>query len=169
MKFFYGDKTDSIELDISKLKLSAGNSLSGGGENTTVLVEEKKDSFPIVWIAVGIGAVILIVIAILIIKNMKSGKVTLMFDMGNGFVRKTMKDKFVIGRDSSKADFSMPTDNMLSSMHCMIYMNNKNIYIKDLDSTNGTYLNGKKLKGSQILSKGDIILVGSVEMKFSWE
>ena len=100
---------------------------------------------------------------------MKSGKVTLMFDMGNGFVRKTMKDKFVIGRDSSKADFSMPTDNMLSSMHCMIYMNNKNLYIKDLDSTNGTYLNGKKLKGSQILSKGDIILVGSVEMKFSWE
>ena len=169
LKFFYGDKTDSIELDISKLKLSAGNSVSGGGEGTVVPVEEKKDSFPIVWIAVGIGAVSRIVIAILIIKNMKSGKVTLMFDMGNGFVRKTMKDKFVIGRDSSKADFSMPTDNMLSSMHCMIYMNNKNIYIKDLDSTNGTYLNGKKLKGSQILSKGDIILVGSVEMKFSWE
>lgn len=169
LKLFYGDKTDSIDLDISKLKLSSGHSVSNSDETAQAPEEEKKDSFPIVWVVAGVGAIILIVIAVLIIKNMKSGKVTLMFDMGNGYVKKTMKDKFVIGRDSSKADLPMPTDNMLSSMHCMIYMNNKNLYIKDLDSTNGTYLNGKKLSSPQILSKGDIILVGSVEMKFNWE
>lgn len=169
LKFFYDDETDSIDLDISKLKLSGGSAVATADNTTAAPIAEEKGNSLIIWIAIGAGAVILIVIAIFIIMNMKSGKVTLMFDMGNGYVKKVMKDKFVIGRDSSKADLPMPTDNMLSSMHCMIYMNNKNLYIKDLDSTNGTYLNGKKLKAPQILSKGDIILVGSVEMKFTWE
>ena len=36
----------------------------------------------------------------------------------------------------------------------------KNIYIRDLNSTNGTYVNGKKIQSSKLKS-GDEILVGN--------
>ncbi len=38
--------------------------------------------------------------------------------------------------------------------------------IKDLNSANGTYLNGKKLLGATELKSGDVLKVGDLEFKF---
>jgi ABC-type multidrug transport system ATPase subunit len=50
---------------------------------------------------------------------------------------------------------------LVSRNHCEVYKNNTSWYLKDLDSTNGTFLNGKKVKGEALLSDNDIIGVGN--------
>lgn len=171
LKLEYAGESDRVELDISDLDFSniASSDDNGGVKADSVDVASNKKSLPLVPIVIGVSVLAVGGIAFIFIQSMNSGKFTLVFDMGNRNVKKVMKDKFIIGRDDVKSHFAMPGDNMLSSMHCMIYTNNKNLYIKDLDSTNGTYLNGKKVTGSSPLSKGDILLIGSIEMKISWE
>lgn len=57
-------------------------------------------------------------------------------------------------------------DEMVSKKHAQIDVLSENcFYIKDLASTNGTYVNGKKVS-YQKLSEGDIIKVGKTFLKF---
>ena len=55
------------------------------------------------------------------------------------------KDTFVIGR-SSECDYVLSTYIAIGRKHCEFLTFNDGVYIKDLDSTNGTFLNGKKLQ-----------------------
>lgn len=57
------------------------------------------------------------------------------------------------------------SDLAASRIHAEITQEGKNFYIHDLESTNGTYLNGKKIKKKRLTS-GDVIKVG--ETKFKW-
>lgn len=60
-------------------------------------------------------------------------------------------------------------DNMaVSSRHAMIKQDNGNYYIEDNNSTNGTYLNGKRIKRSQ-LTDGDIVTICKHHLKFKSE
>lgn len=169
LKLSYKDQTDSISIDISKLNIKSTSKEQSSSE--VVMPETQKDSknSVLIYVIIGVSILLILIILFFVLKGMKSGKVTLFFHLGNKEIKKKMKDKLTIGRDMSKVDFSMPSDERLSSIHCMIFINKKNLYIKDLDSTNGTYVNGRKVKDTQILSKGDIILIGSVEMKITWE
>ena len=67
---------------------------------------------------------------------------------------------FRIGRDDND-DLVLKNDNYVSLMHCFILKyGNETLYsIKDGDSTNGTYLNDRKLNPNEHvnLKKGDII------------
>jgi pSer/pThr/pTyr-binding forkhead associated (FHA) protein len=57
-------------------------------------------------------------------------------------------------------------DEMVSKKHAQIDILSEDIfYIKDLASTNGTYVNGKKIS-YQKLEEGDKIKVGSTLLKF---
>lgn len=172
LKLEYKGETDRISLDMAKVKIKSSNEETTPSEETTVTEEaevaEKKGNNNLL-LYVGGGVAVLLVLLVGVLLMMKSGKVTVIFDMGSSIVKKPLKDKMIIGRDASKADYAMPNDSRLSSMHCMIYKEKKSLYIKDLDSTNGTFVNGKRIKGTGLLTKGDVLLVGSVEMKISWE
>jgi diguanylate cyclase (GGDEF)-like protein len=77
----------------------------------------------------------------------------------------------IIGRDNS-ADLAI-SDGKISRHHCKIeIIKNEDApegfvtVLKDIESTNGTYINGTKLKKSVFLKDGDRILVGSTLMGF---
>ena len=56
-------------------------------------------------------------------------------------------------------------DQTVSGKHCKIFIINKEAFICDLQSKNGTYLNGRKVKISK-LCKGDIVKVGQCRFVF---
>jgi len=75
------------------------------------------------------------------------------------------KDDFVIGR-SFEADLWFTDDRMVSRKHCRIFKKEGSIFLEDLDSGNGTYVNGKKVEIIAKLSEKDVIKIGSRTMVF---
>ncbi len=70
---------------------------------------------------------------------------------------------FTIGRDQL-CDLCL-TSSYVSRRHARIEKQGKDYYLIDLDSTSGTYVNGRKIK-SHILDNGDIIEVGDISFRF---
>lgn len=68
----------------------------------------------------------------------------------------------VVGREG--ADLVLD-DAKISSRHCQIDIVGREFYVRDLDSLNGTYLNGHKIRSSQILP-GDSLRVGKTTLVF---
>jgi len=73
------------------------------------------------------------------------------------------KDVATVGR-SADNDIVMDLPSV-SSRHCSIAREGNRYTLRDLDSTNGTFLNAVKIKTAQLKPK-DIVLVGSVEVMF---
>jgi hypothetical protein len=70
----------------------------------------------------------------------------------------------IFGRDKTQVEFALehPT---VSKKHFTIYFKDYKYYIRDLNSTNGTFLNSYKVTESQ-LNHGDLINVGDVTVNF---
>lgn len=56
-------------------------------------------------------------------------------------------------------------ESMVSQLHARLFRDAKGFHIEDLGSTNGTYLNGRKVGGPTRLKKGDRIRVGPIELE----
>lgn len=56
-------------------------------------------------------------------------------------------------------------DRFVSSYHAKIYLKNREYYLEDLQSTNGTYVNENKIEGNIRLNVNDIIGFGSTAFK----
>lgn len=57
-------------------------------------------------------------------------------------------------------------DNLaISGEHAVLQMTGGQVYLEDLNSTNGTYVNGKATK-KQLLQDGDVVEVGKYKIKF---
>jgi pSer/pThr/pTyr-binding forkhead associated (FHA) protein len=66
-----------------------------------------------------------------------------------------------IGR-SSENDVVLKNDLNISRNHCEIFQDNEgNIFLTDLESANGCFINGKKVSGSEIINTNDIIKLGT--------
>ena len=59
------------------------------------------------------------------------------------------KPEFAIGRSTTKADYTVTDNSDVSRIHCIIERKNGVSYIKDNQSTNGTYVNGKNIAGQE--------------------
>ncbi len=70
----------------------------------------------------------------------------------------------LIGRDDS-VDLVLP-DNFVSSKHAKIFQAEGNWWVQDLNSTNGTMLNGKLINSLAKLNYGDLIQIGNIKLKF---
>lgn len=71
----------------------------------------------------------------------------------------------VIGR-GKESDFQI-LDLMVSRTHCEIEKRDNGFYIKDLNSTNKTYVNEKVIEGIPKLEVGDIIGIGDTLLLFT--
>jgi hypothetical protein len=71
------------------------------------------------------------------------------------------QDETVIGRASDNA--VTIDDPAASSRHCTILRKDNSFTLRDLNSTNGTYLNGGQVT-EVALAPGDVLTVGSVRM-----
>ena len=74
------------------------------------------------------------------------------------------KDRTTLGRN---ADNDIVFDNMVvSGHHCVFELKGlADVYIEDLRSTNGTYINGQMVK-RQRLHDGEVIAIGNFRMQF---
>ena len=85
---------------------------------------------------------------------------------GSSFVLE--KDKIVLGRDNS-CDIII-NDTHVSSAHCRIELEEDgHYYIEDMDSSNGTFLNTKKLKKRMQLYYHDRIVIGHTIIRYYLE
>jgi pSer/pThr/pTyr-binding forkhead associated (FHA) protein len=66
-----------------------------------------------------------------------------------------------VGR-AARADFIVDAA-LVSRLHCRITAGAENLEVVDLASTNGTYVNGKRVERAQ-LNVGDRLRVGRVEL-----
>jgi hypothetical protein len=66
------------------------------------------------------------------------------------------RSEFIVGRQGN-----LPvTDDHASNHHALFQSAHNLWYVEDLGSTNGTYLNGRRIFASQRLRKGDKITIG---------
>ncbi len=72
--------------------------------------------------------------------------------------------KTTVGRNP-RCTIAFLGEKSISSQHCLIFYENGKFFIRDLNSTNGVYLNGKKVEESE-LKDGDIIKLGLKKLKF---
>lgn len=63
-----------------------------------------------------------------------------------------------IGRDPAQA-LAIIQEAIVSKLHCSIFSRNGQVVIKDLNSTNGTYVNGEKVS-EQELQDNDVVFLG---------
>lgn len=70
---------------------------------------------------------------------------------------------FIIGRDRD-CDLKL-TDKWISRHHAEIRRNGDHLWIRDLGSTNGTFLNYRKIEQAELIEPGDTIAIGT--FKFS--
>lgn len=76
---------------------------------------------------------------------------------------KLEKFPFSIGKLKEEADYVLK-DNSISRLHARFYQEGKNVYLVDLNSTNGTYKNGFKIPPNEklLLEEGDEITFGKI-------
>lgn len=71
-------------------------------------------------------------------------------------------DKTTIGRVEDNT-FQI-AEASVSSHHCEILLRGGDVVVKDLNSTNGTFINGEKV-GESILKPGQVLRLGQIEMR----
>src|SRR5262245_44600940 len=71
--------------------------------------------------------------------------------------------KLVIGRHEECS--IVLTDNQASRNHCMVEKVGRNYVARDLDSRNGTKVNGEPIS-SVVLASNDVITIGTTNLKF---
>jgi two-component system cell cycle response regulator len=81
-------------------------------------------------------------------------------EVGKGY--QVNKVPVSLGRDAL-CDVSI-NDTRMSRQHAMLFYYSPNFYLKDLGSTNGTFVNDKRIKQSAIVN-GDHIKVGSTVLE----
>jgi hypothetical protein len=69
-----------------------------------------------------------------------------------------------IGR-GAEADVRIE-DRFASGIHCRVYSRGPSYYVEDMNSTNGTFLNGGQLHGESVLSDLDEVRIGDTEFRF---
>jgi pSer/pThr/pTyr-binding forkhead associated (FHA) protein len=72
-------------------------------------------------------------------------------------------DRTTIGRLEDNS-FQIPEPSV-SSHHCEVLLKGKDVVVKDLNSTNGTFINGEKV-AEGTLKPGQILRLGSVDIRY---
>lgn len=68
------------------------------------------------------------------------------------------QEELLLGRDLAN-DIAI-SDPEVSRRHARFFMQNDNVNVEDLGSTNGTFLNGERISSPQQLRPGDVITLG---------
>jgi hypothetical protein len=68
-------------------------------------------------------------------------------------------DELTMGR-AEGCGVSLPDDTFVSQVHARVFRRDGSLFVEDLGSTNGTFLNRKAVSGPMALHKGDRVQVG---------
>jgi hypothetical protein len=71
-----------------------------------------------------------------------------------------LADELTMGRAAGCA-VSLSDDTYVSQLHARVFSRDGMVFLEDLGSTNGTYLNGQRVQGAVAVHTGDRLQVGS--------
>jgi hypothetical protein len=77
-----------------------------------------------------------------------------------------LDDELTIGR-SPGCGVAMPGDIYTSTLHARLFRRNDQLWVEDLGSTNGTFVNSEQIKQAVRLGKGDLLQIGSTVFQVS--
>jgi len=99
----------------------------------------------------------------LLFADLPSGEIT--FEDANDpskYFKIPAGNRIVLGRLNSHCDIAFEYDDSVSSKHCEIYVRDNDWFVKDLESSNGTWVNGEKVYTEKKLLSGDLLQLGSL-------
>jgi pSer/pThr/pTyr-binding forkhead associated (FHA) protein len=72
----------------------------------------------------------------------------------------------VVGRSPDDSAYAVNEDS-ISRRHCAFYAQGNNLYVRDINSTNGTFVNGRQLSSGESvpLENGAEVRLGGVKFK----
>ena len=71
----------------------------------------------------------------------------------------------LLGRGSDN-DVNLARDEFASSKHARVEPRRDGVWVEDVGSTNGTYLNGIRLTTAKRLAPGDVVRIGETELRY---
>jgi FHA domain len=77
-----------------------------------------------------------------------------------------LDDELTIGR-SPGCGVSMSEDIYTSTLHARLFRRTDQLWVEDLGSTNGTFVNSEQIKQAVRLGKGDLLQIGSTVFEVS--
>lgn len=77
-----------------------------------------------------------------------------------------LNQSVIVGRKSGICDIALEYEKSVSGKHCEISVRNGKFYIKDLQSSNGTCVNGSKILAETEIFSGNTLKLGRLEMRF---
>jgi pSer/pThr/pTyr-binding forkhead associated (FHA) protein len=72
--------------------------------------------------------------------------------------------EITVGRGAG-CTLTLADDSFVSTVHARLYPADDGLMVEDLGSTNGTYLNGRRLTAPQQVRKGDRVQIGSTVLE----
>jgi pSer/pThr/pTyr-binding forkhead associated (FHA) protein len=72
----------------------------------------------------------------------------------------TLGAELTVGR-ATGCQLSIPDDTFVSQLHARVYQSDGLTYVEDLGSTNGTYVNGRRITAPSPLRRGDSVQIGA--------
>ena len=90
-------------------------------------------------------------------------KLVLLSEGLTGRTHELIAEKTTVGRIEENT-FPIP-DPSVSSRHCEILLRGADVVIKDLNSTNGTFIEGQQISGEAVLKPGQILRLGQIQMR----
>lgn len=90
-----------------------------------------------------------------VIENTETPKQLTIQSLDGRFVFHITDKDFVLGKSRDKVDGEITGNPAVSRVHCKILVRNRSYYIQDLGSSNGTFLNGKKVTMTEPLEIQD--------------
>ena len=69
-----------------------------------------------------------------------------------------------VGRGGQN-DLVLTGDDFASARHARIEVRGDGVWVQDLESTNGTFVNGSRVAGAQRLDPGDVLRVGETDLR----
>ena len=82
-----------------------------------------------------------------------------------GEERRLDSSPLTVGRGSQN-DVPLERDEYASARHARIEPRRDGVWLEDIGSTNGTYLNGVKLTRARKLTAGDVVRIGETELRY---
>ena len=74
--------------------------------------------------------------------------------------------KVQIGREG---EIPLVIDHCISRRHATLEPTASGVVLEDLNSTNGTFVNGERLQGKTMLRNGQVFIVGKTWLEISWQ
>jgi pSer/pThr/pTyr-binding forkhead associated (FHA) protein len=85
--------------------------------------------------------------------------------LAEGDVYSIDSNALTVGRGGDN-DLPLEADEYASSLHARFKPRRDGVYVEDVGSTNGTYVNGIRLSGDRRLAPGDVVRIGETDLRF---